>query len=190
MEMLVDLTYKVTKLAQRNAFNNEQMSSFGHLGTHFDVMNKVFPLDFLKRDGIAFDVTAEKGREIEANDIDLRLVHPKMFVAFYTGFIELEAYGSVRYFKEHPILSNDLIDQLLELQVSIIGIDFAGVRRGDEHTPKDQYCADRGVFIVENLCNLASLLEGNSSRNFIANTFPINFEGMSGLPCRVVAELP
>ena len=26
-----------------------------------------------------------------------------------------------------------------------IGVDFAGVRRGKEHTPMDQYCADRGV---------------------------------------------
>ena len=37
-------------------------------------------------------------------------------------------------------------------KVSIVGVDFAGVRRGKEHTPMDQYCADHGAFIIENLC--------------------------------------
>ena len=43
-------------------------------------------------------------------------------------------------------------------KISMIGVDFAGIRRGKEHTPKDQYCADRGVFVVENLCGLSRLL--------------------------------
>jgi kynurenine formamidase len=81
-----------------------------------------------------------------------------------------------------------LIERLLEKHVSIIGIDFAGVRRGKEHTPKDQYCADRGVFIIENLCNLKQILDkGNGT--FIAHTYPLNYAEMTGLPCRVVASL-
>ena len=73
--------------------------------------------------------------------------------------------------------------------MSIIGVDCAGVRRGGEHTPKDQYCADRGVFIIENLCNLGELLGGEKTARFVARTFPVNFDGMTGLPCRVVAEV-
>ncbi len=111
-----------------------------------------------------------------------------MFVAFYTGFIEQEPYGSKAYFTEHPQLSDELINMLLEKEISIIGIDCAGVRRGKEHTPKDQYCADRGVFIVENLCNLSEILAERKSNTFVANTYPLNFSGMTGLPCRVVAE--
>ena len=53
----------------------------------------------------------------------------------YTGFIEEEGYGSRKYFTEHPQLSNALLEALLEKKVSIIGVDFAGVRRGKEHTP-------------------------------------------------------
>ena len=63
------------------------------------------------------------------------------------------------------------------------------MRRGGEHTPKDQYCADRGVFIIENLCNLGELLGGEKTARFVARTFPVNFDGMTGLPCRVVAEV-
>lgn len=97
-------------------------------------------------------------------DIDLDKVGLGMFVAFYAGFIESEEYGTQRYFKEHPRLSNELIESLLEKNISIIGVEFAGVRRGKEHTPKDQYCADRGVFIIENLCNLKAIVEAKGER--------------------------
>lgn len=187
--MLVDLTIKVSPEYTKNVIANEYMGSFGHLGTHFDVMNKEFPLDFVKLDGIVFDVSSFGDKDIELDESISSQIHKGDFVMFYTGFINEETYGSKEYFKNHPQLSDGFIDMLLEKKVNIIGIDFAGVRRGKEHTPKDQYCADKGVFIVENLCNLEQLLDGKPFSRFLAYTFPINFEGMSGLPCRVVAEL-
>ena len=187
--MLIDITLQVSEPMIENAHANEIKSFSGHLGTHFDVMNKTFPLEYVRRRAVVFDVSAENGREIDPGDIDLTKVERGMFVAFATGFIEKEGYGSKTYFSEHPQLSNTLIDGLLDLQISIIGLDFAGMRRGAEHTPKDQACADRGVFVVENLCNLASVLAGKPFAFFTAYTFPIKFAGMSGLPCRVVAEI-
>jgi kynurenine formamidase len=187
--MLIDLTVLVTANTANKASSNERLASFGHLGTHFDVMNKVFPLEYLMRNGIVFNVRSIRDKDIDVQDIDLELVKPGMFVAFNTNFIEENEYGSKEYFANHPQLSNTLIEKLLQKNISIIGIDFAGVRRGNEHTPKDQYCADRGVFIVENLCNLQSLLSGSKSKYCIINTYPVNFEGMTGLPCRVVAEV-
>ena len=186
--MLIDLTIKVNMTWDKNASIVEQMVSFGHLGTHFDVMNKEFPLVFTKRNALVFDVSGIVDRDIELSDIDIDLVREDMFVALYTGFIEKEEYGTKTYFESHPQLSNELIDGLLHKKVSIIGIDFAGVRRGKEHTPKDQYCADRGAFVIENLCNLSQVLNLTTAGNFLANTYPINFEGLTGLPCRVVAE--
>ena len=61
--------------------------------------------------------------------------------------------------------------------------------KGKEHTPTDQICADRGTFIVENVCNLAAVLDGQKSAHFTAGTYPVNFVGMTGLPCRVVARV-
>ena len=75
-----------------------------------------------------------------------------MFVCFYTGFIEEEGYETKKYFTEHPQLSNELLEALMQKKVSIVDVNFAGVRRGKEHTPMDQYCADHGAFIIENLC--------------------------------------
>ena len=71
----------------------------------------------------------------------------------------------------------------------LAGVDFAGVRRGKEHTPTDQVCAGRGTFIIENLCNLSQLLQGKSYAKVHFHTYLMNFEGMTGLPCRVVAEV-
>jgi len=187
--MLIDLSIIVTKFKKEKAFEHEKFISFGHLGTHLDTMNKEFPLHFVKREGIVFNVKGMINTEIDVNHIDLSLVKPDMFVALYSGFPEINSYGSKGYFSDHPQLSDNLIDALLETKISLIGIDFAGVRRGKEHTPKDQYCAEKGVFIVENLCNLDKIVLNNKSAVCIINTYPIRFEGLSGLPCRVVAEV-
>ena len=186
--MFIDLSIKVSKIFTENAISNEKMASFGHLGTHFDIMNKEFPLEFIKLTAIVFDVCNIEERDIDLSDIFLSEVKSNYFVMFYTGFINKKAYGAKEYFLNHPQLSNRLIDALLDKKVAVIGVDCPGIRRGNEHTPIDQYCADKGVFVVENLCNLQKLIDGNLFKKFIVYTFPINFEGMSGLPCRVVAE--
>lgn len=185
--MLIDITLKITPKMVTDATGNEKKALVGHLGTHFDVMNKDFPLEYTERCGIVFDVSHVSNRDIDLSDIDIDKVEKDMFVAFYTGFIEKEGYGREKYFKEHPQLSERLIDALLEKKISIIGIDFAGIRRGKEHTPKDQYCADRGVFIVENLCDLKTLL--SKDLPFVVSTYPMNYAEMTGLPCRVIAKV-
>lgn len=185
--MLIDITLKITPEMIADAQRAENKSLAGHLGTHFDVMNKAFPLEYTERKAVVFDVSNISDRDIEASDIDINMVERDMFVAFYTGYIEKDPYGSATYFKEHPQLSDELINLLLEKEISVIGLDFAGVRRGKEHTPKDQYCADRGVFIVENLCGLKEVVDRGNY--FTAHTYPVNCIGLTGLPCRVIAEI-
>ena len=185
--MLIDITLKVTPDLSREAQGNQDRSLVGHLGTHFDVMNKVFPLEYTRRQGVAFDVSAIRDRDITDADVDLSQVGADMFVAFRTGYIEEVGYGSKTYFSQHPQLADELIEKLLDLGVSIIAVDCSGVRRGREHTPKDQHCADRGCFVIENLCNLKTVVDCGG--RFIAHTYPMNFEGITGLPCRVIAEV-
>lgn len=185
--MIIDITLKITPKMVTDAQGNEKKALTGHLGTHFDVMNKEFPLEYTELNAVVFDISNVEERDVEVTDIDLDKVQKNMFVAFYSGFIEEEGYGSKKYFSEHPQLSDELIDKLLEKEVSIIGVDFAGVRRGKEHTPKDQYCADRGAFVIENLCNLKAVLDEGGK--FTASTYPMNYTDMTGLPCRVVARI-
>lgn len=185
--MLVDITLRVTPEMMGTALENTAKSLVGHLGTHFDVMDKEFPLAYTQRRGVVFDVSHIRGRDIELADIDFGIVEAEMFVAFCTGFMEEEDYGTPKYFKEHPQLSRQLIEALLDRRISIIGVDCAGIRRGGEHVPIDQYCSDHGVFVVENLSDLKSLLSAGG--RFTARTYPMRFAAVTGLPCRVVAEI-
>lgn len=185
--MLIDITLQVTPEMRGAAPEKEDRTLVGHLGTHFDVMDKEFPLEYTRREGIVFDVSAIRDRDITSQDIDLDKVCPEQFVAFYTGYIEQEPYGTKVYFSQHPQLSHGLIDALLDKGISIIGIDCSGIRRGKEHTPTDQLCADRGVFVVENLCNLQPLVAAGGY--FTVHTYPVSCSGMTGLPCRVIAEV-
>lgn len=184
--MLIDLTLLITPKLAADAAGAEKKVLVGHLGTHFDVMDKVFPLAYTELNGLVFDVSKAAGRDVEKRDVDLDSVRQGMFVAFHTGFAA--AYGSDAYFHAHPQLSRALIEALIAKNIAIIGVDIAGMRRGREHEEMDRLCADNGVFVVENLVNLSRVLAYNA--RFIACTYPMNYEGVTGLPCRVVARLP
>ena len=185
--MLIDITLKFTPEMASEARLLDKKELIGHLGTHFDVMNKEFPLEYTERKGIIFDVRGILERDIDVADIDIDKVDRDAFVAFYSGYSDENEYGTPKYFKEHPQLSTELIDALLNKGISIIGVDFAGIRRGKEHIPTDSRCADRGVFVVENLCGLGAVLE--NSCEFVASTYPMSFLGITGLPCRVIAKV-
>lgn len=184
--MKIDITLKVTPKMIKDANGNEKKSFSGHIGTHFDVMNKVFPIEYTNRKAVFFDISKIRDKEIQIDDIDLSKVEKDMFVGFSSLWIEDKEYGTKDYFTDHPYLSMELIKALVKKGISIIGVDFPGVRRHQEHTPTDQYLADNNVFVVENLCNLKRL---DCYKQIRANTYPMSFSDMSGLPCRVVLDI-
>lgn len=55
--MLIDITLKNTPKMADESNKNTAKELVGHLGTHFDVMDKEFPLEYTKRRGIVFDVS-------------------------------------------------------------------------------------------------------------------------------------
>jgi kynurenine formamidase len=190
--MKIDLSISI----QRELFNDLLEKSFkakrdiiGHIGTHFDVMNKKFSLENTIRNGKLFDVRNIRDREIDTTDIDLNRIEENDFIIFYTGYLEEEPYGTEKYFTDYPVLSKDLIDNLISKKVSLIGIDTASIVKPNIHIETDQYCADNGIFIIENLDNLKLLLNEAKDESFKVYTFPINIENISGLPCRVIAEI-
>ncbi len=62
--MKIDITLKITPKMMTDAQGNEKKALVGHLGTHFDVMNKEFPLEYTQREGIIFDVSSAEERNI------------------------------------------------------------------------------------------------------------------------------
>jgi kynurenine formamidase len=185
----IDLTLEIDEDLWSTALKKTTMSAFGHLGTHIDIRDKEFPLGYCSLPGRMFDVRSVRGRDLEATDIPIQEIGEGVCVLFYTGHLNETRYGTEEYSKTHPQLSRSLIDALIGRNVRIIGIDAAGIRRGAEHSPTDQYCADRGVFVVENLANLDILKEEVQGSGFILNTFPLRLKGATGLPCRVIAEV-
>lgn len=185
--MLIDITLKITPQMVKEDTAAGNQALLGHLGTHFDVMDQEFPLEYTRRKGIVFDVSSVSDRDIGIADVDLDAVEPGMFTAFYTGYIQRIGYGGKLYYSDHPQLSHELIRALLEKGVSVIGLDFAGIRRGKEHVPTDRQCARQGTFVVENLYGLKPLLAHGG--RFTAHTYPMSFTQISGLPCRVIAEV-
>ena len=183
--MLLDITLPIAPKFSNESPENLKSALAGHIGTHFDVMDQTFPLEYTRRPGIAFDVSGIRDRDITAADIDLSRVEKGMFVAFYSHYIEEVGYGEKTYFTHHPQLSHELIEALVEKGVSIIALDFGGIRRAPEHVPKDRWCAERGTFVVENLLGLEPLTH---LAGFTAHTYPMAYTGITGLPCRVLAE--
>lgn len=121
--MLIDMTLEFTPQMLADSGNSGNQSLTGHLGTHFDVMDKTFPLEYTRRRGIVWDARHVKGRDISVVDVDL-----------------------------------------------------------------EQVSAERGTFVMENLCNLHRVLEAGDG-TFLAHTYPIRCSGLTGLPCRVIAEV-
>ena len=103
--MLIDITLEITSEMLKEAKDHPNPALTGHLGTHFDGMDQKFPLEYTRRKGIVFDVSAVGERDIEIADIDLQRVEADMFVAFCTGFIGQVGYGEPGYFSDHPQLS-------------------------------------------------------------------------------------
>lgn len=191
--MKIDLTYQLSKELMDDfakSASEKALSKFGHFGTHFDIQDKVFPLEYCERNGIAFDVSYVCNRDIEASDIDMNLISEGDFVLFHTGMIERAPYGSKEYFTQHPQLSQNMIEVLISKKASLIGLDMAGVRRGEEHALADQLCADHGTYIIENLVNLKSIcnIPGEKPK-LLVHTYPLNLSGYTGIPARVIVDI-
>ena len=91
--MVVDLTLQVTPKMITDAEGNEKKALTGHLGTHFDVKDKEFPLEYTELKGVVFDVSRVAERDIEIEDIDPDSIMDAKFIAFYSGFLEITGYG-------------------------------------------------------------------------------------------------
>jgi kynurenine formamidase len=194
--MKIDLSVPVTQaiLDKLSAFSKTRgdggVELFGHMGTHLDLMNKDFDLDRTETPGLVFDVSAIGDREIQPEDIDSSKVREGDFVMFHTGALDRFGYGNVEYFRlEAPQLSHALIDGLIDGKAAYIGVDMGGARKAAEHRRVDEHCAERGVFIVENLANLERLSRLAQDGRFTARIYPLNLVGATGLPCRVIAEV-
>lgn len=150
--MLLDLTLSIEMndpvVGKANMDQNSFMSA-GHIGTHLDTyLQSDIPLDYHARRGRVFDASAFAEKDIDSSVLIDQPVLAGDFVIFHTGFLDRFPYGTREYFRDHPQLSWELIDLLIAKKVSFIGIDAAGVRRGEEHGMADRKSEGAGVYII------------------------------------------
>jgi kynurenine formamidase len=160
----------------------------GHVGTHFDVMDKEFPINSFKTRGKLVDISAIRAREVEVSDLVPSKIEAGDTVIFYTGYMDEFGYESRLYWKRSAELSDAAVSYLIEKQIRLIAVDAAGAQKPTKHQKVDKLCADNGIFIVENLDNVKALI---AHRNvpFTVYTAPLRRSGLTGLPCRVIAEI-
>lgn len=137
----------------KEATKNEIRASFGHLGTHIDLKGHDFNLKRLK--GLVFKINDDE----EIKSLPLDSIKENYFVFLNSNHINKYQYGTKEYYNHHAYLSDELIEKLIELKISLIGIDGPGIKQGKKHPLYDKYLADKGIFVVENLCNLDLLKE-------------------------------
>ncbi|MDR3332133.1 MAG: cyclase family protein, partial [Synergistaceae bacterium] len=154
-----------------------ELDLFGHIGTHFDLVECEFDAENFERSGLAFDVSKYASGEIGVGVVDLSSVKAGDFVMFHTGTLAKKGYGSMDYFASRTELSWELIERLVESKVSMIGVDMGSIRMPADHPKADRYCADRGTFVVENLDNLSLLVAATRGGHFSVGTYPMNFKG-------------
>ena len=187
MNKMIDLTLNLTE-----AFNKfgrtETLNAItlGHIGTHIDIMDSG-GLNIERFISMAhlIDVSNIFDREITLADTNLEQLEIVSgdSILFRTDWMN-QTYQTDYYFKNHPFLSYEVIDFLVERKVNLIGLDAPGVRRGAEHMQADIYCAEQNVFILENLTNLNLI---NKDSAFMLYCFPLKLEDNSGVTCRAVA---
>lgn len=187
----IDLTLTVRKTNKAYQWAQSQLKreiALGHVGTHFDIYDRPnIPLEYMQTRGVLLDVSHIQGREITSDDVDLDYVKPGDFVLIRTGAIEKHPYGSGLYFKESPVLSWELIEELIDSRVSFIGLDTPDIRRGKEHIEADKMCEAKGIYVIENLKNLDKIKPDVVCKML---TMWHDEPEATGIRCRVVAVQP
>ncbi len=166
--------------------------SQGHIGTHMDVPPGIEPppAEYTLLRGILIDVESIKKNEIGIEVLQRTRIGKGDAIVFHTGHIREFSYGTSDYFAEQPRLSWDLIKVLAENDVSLIALDFPGLRPGLEHAEADMLCGQNGKYIIENLTNVDRLRDAvRPSKPFSVLSGWTGFKGATGLSCRVTAKI-
>lgn len=155
-----------------------------NMGTHIDVMGvDVFiENERLISEGIKFDVSSITNREIKLTDLDLSRVREGVYVFFQTNYDKY--FEDEEKYNNHPEISMEVIEYLVDRKVNMIGIDALGLGRGRNHGLIDVYLGKHKSYTIENLANLDKIPEDG----FKVYCLPMKIEGIDGLPARILVE--
>jgi len=117
----------------------------GHVGTHFDVMDKEFPISSF-RPPEAGDISGIRAREVEVSDLVPSKIEAGDTVIFYTGYMDEFGYENRMYWKRSAELSDAAVSYLISKQICLIAVDAAGAQKPTKHQKVDKLCAGQWNF--------------------------------------------
>jgi kynurenine formamidase len=202
MAKVIDLTHTITKNMPVHSFdepmilermrtlvddkyNDWKLCSGMHVGTHIDgpghltdsdILISAIPVDKFIGKGSIIDA---RTKPIDASLLKKKVIEKDSIVLVFTG--SDKHFGTDEYFNNHPILSADFAQELVNHHIKMVGIDFFSPDKYPFEIHKLFF--DHDVLIIENLTNLESLLP---VENFMVVALPLKTETDSSL-ARVIA---
>jgi kynurenine formamidase len=134
-------------------------------------------------DCVVVHATQRQDRAIDRLPIQIDALRGKALLV-HTGW---DAHWRTdRYFENHPHLTGELAEKLVEAGVTLVGIDSFNIDSTDNDTrPVHSALLGAGIPIVEHLCNLGAVPERRA--RFFA--VPVKVKGMGTFPVRAFAKL-
>jgi len=178
---------RVTVLDQTSV-NLSRIHLSVHTGTHIDAPFHFFsgaetvdriPLDRCACLARMVDLRAIAEGEIRREHLQTLPDAPLHAAILHTGWSK--QWGAPRYFSDHPCLSADAAQFLVDCGVQLVGVDMPSVDRAPY--PAHQILLHAGVPIVENLTNLDAI--GADLFRIVA--LPLKLTGRDASPVRAVA---
>jgi kynurenine formamidase len=176
-----------TATYQEHGVANESLHGGVHMGTHIDAPGHFidngkkitdFPLSTFIGRAVCIDAHKQK---IITPDLLMHIQLKKDdIIIFYTGW-DIRFYES-NYFDEHPVISKDCAQYLINAGIKMVGVDFPSVDTAPYAIHRLLLSHD--ILIIENLTNIISLI--NKPFNLIA--LPLKIDA-HGAPARVIAEI-
>jgi len=171
---------------ERDGFNDHVVSINTHVGTHIDA-----PLHMIAG-GKTLDQTSieqfvgpgqlvEMGKEFNIESLQKADIQKGDIVLFHTGMSD--HYHEPVYFKDYPVLTEEMARYLVERKVKMVGVD-TGSADIAEGFPIHKILLAGNVLIIENLTNLDKL----TGKAFTVYALPIKLT-VDGAPARVIAKL-
>lgn len=176
-----------TATYQEHGVANESLSGGVHMGTHIDAPGHFvdngkkitdFPINTFIGQALCIDARNQK---IVTSDLLTNISLKKDLIVVFCTEWDAQFYAP-HYYRDHPIISAECAQLLINAGVKMVGVDFPSV----DNQPYDihKLFLSNDILIIENLTNLIPLI--GKTFNIIA--LPLKMDA-HGAPTRVVAEI-
>ena len=176
------------KYLEEDKYNNFRLEIGMHAGTHIDTpmhltKRKTFineiPLNNFVGNGCLLDVRGEKIIGFKQEYIDV--VNENDIVILFTS--HSDKYGTKEYYKNHPVINEELADFFIEKKIKMLGMDLPSPDKYPFEIHKKMF--QNNILIIENLTNLFELVNIN---NFNIIAFPLKIKAEASI-VRVIASI-